>query len=78
MQDQAITSPPTRSSPNKIPSIRSAAAHIAQARLLLLRVATEIPDPLELRDLRDLAGVLQYVVAAIEELEAARKLGATR
>jgi hypothetical protein len=58
--------------------IRSAAAHIAQAKLLLRRVAGETLEPLEVRTLSDLTGVLQYVITAIEELEAKRELGATR
>jgi hypothetical protein len=55
----------TRPQSDKIPALRSACMHAAQSRLLLLRVATETSDPLELRDL---AGVLQYVVTEIEQL----------
>jgi hypothetical protein len=58
--------------------IRTAAAYIAQAKLLVRRAASETLDPLQVRTLRDLAGVLQYVITAIEELEAKRELGATR
>ena len=53
------------------PSIRLAAVHCAQSRLLLLRVAERI-DPLLVPTLLDLAGVLQFVVVSIEELEATR------
>jgi hypothetical protein len=52
--------------------LRSASAHIAQAKLLIRRAAGETRDPLEVRTLRDLAGVLQYVIVAIEQLEATR------
>jgi hypothetical protein len=58
--------------------IRAAAAHIAQAKLLVRRAAGETLDPLQVQTLRDLAGVLQYVITAIEELEATREMGATR
>ena len=63
------TTKPARS--NLVPKhteIRAAAAHAAQSRLLLLR-ATETVDPLQFLTFCDLAGVLQYIVAAIEELE---------
>ena len=68
----------TRPQSDKIPALRSACMHAAQSRLLLLRLAPETSDPLEVRDLCDLAGVLHYVITAIEEIEATRKLGATR
>jgi hypothetical protein len=55
-----------RSNPD--PSIRSAAVYAAQSRLMLLRVAERI-DPLLVPTLLDLAGVLQYLVVSIEELE---------
>jgi hypothetical protein len=55
--------------------IRAAAAHIAQAKLLVRRAAGEILDPLQVQTLLDLAGVLQYVIA---ELKATCELGATR
>jgi hypothetical protein len=56
----------------KIPALRSACTHIAQSRLLILREAIETRDPdLEL-DLRDMAGILEHVLAAIEQLEATR------
>ena len=58
--------------------IRSAAAHIAQAKLLVRRAAGATLDPLQVRTLRDLAGVLQFIITEIEELEATRELGATR
>jgi hypothetical protein len=48
---------------------RAAAVHLAQARLILLREANETLDPLQVRSLRDLAGVLQFL---IEQLEATR------
>ena len=52
------------------PPSRSAAAHCAEAKLLLLRrAAGETCDPLQARSLRDLAGVLQFL---IEQLEATR------
>ena len=47
---------------DKILALRSACAHIAQARLLLRRAAGEALEPLELRDLCDVAGILQYVI----------------
>jgi len=46
---------------------RAAAVHLAQARLILLRETNETLDPLQVRSLRDLAGVLQFL---IEQLEA--------
>jgi hypothetical protein len=48
---------------------RAASAHIAQAKLLIRRAAGETRDPLQVRTLRDLAGVLQFL---IEQLEATR------
>ncbi len=51
-----------RGTDNKIQALRSACAHIAQARLLLRRAAGEALEPLELRDLCDVAGILQYVI----------------
>jgi hypothetical protein len=62
---------PTRATSNKIAALRSASKHIAQAKLLIRRAADEDRDPLEIRTLRDLAGVLQYVIVAIEH-EASR------
>jgi hypothetical protein len=44
-------------------------AAVAQAKLFVLREANETLDPLQIRFLRDLALVLQYV---LEELEATR------
>jgi hypothetical protein len=50
------------------PSIRSAATHCAQSRLLLLREAIETSDPdLEL-ELRDMAGILAHVISELELL----------
>ena len=49
--------------------IRTAAAHIAQAKLLVLRAAGETLDPLEVRTLSDLAGVLQFIITAVDELD---------
>jgi hypothetical protein len=69
---------PTRATSNKIPALRTASTHCAQSRLLLLREAIETGDPdLEL-ELRDMAGILAYVISAIDELEATRKLGVRR
>lgn len=48
---------------------RAAAAHIAQAKLLVTRQANETLDPLQVRSLLDLASVLQFL---IEQLEATR------
>ncbi len=64
-------STPTRSAPS---GVLAAAAHAEQARLLLLRVATESPDPLRARHFRDLAEILGHV----ERLATLRELGATR
>jgi hypothetical protein len=58
--------------------IRVAAAHIAQAKLLVRRAAGETLDPLQVQTLHDLAGVLQYVITAIDELGATRKLRVRR
>jgi hypothetical protein len=65
---QAYDNIPTRAVSNKIPTLRSACMHAAQARLLLLREGIETRDPdLEL-ELRDLAGILAHVLAEIEQL----------
>jgi hypothetical protein len=64
------TNPPPSSS--KIPAIRLAEVHIAQAKLLLLREAIETRDPDLERELRDMAGILAHVISAIDELEATR------
>jgi hypothetical protein len=48
---------------------RAASAHVAQAKLLIRRAAGETLDPRQVRSLRDLAGVLQFL---IEQLEATR------
>ena len=69
---QRITEPARSNPVPKHAEIRAAAAHCAQSKLLLLRVAESIVDPLQVPTLRDLAGVLQYVVASIGELEATR------
>jgi hypothetical protein len=61
------TTNPQQSTPS-IP-LRSVSKHCAQARLLLRRATGETRDPIEIRSLRDLAGVLQYVIVAIEQLE---------
>ena len=61
--------PSIPSTPTRTNEIRSAAAHYAEAKLFLRRAAGEACDPLQVRSLRDLAGVLQYV---IEQLEATR------
>lgn len=66
---QIITNPssPTRNERNlRADEIRSATVHCAQARLLLLRVASH--SELDLVELRDLAGILHHVLVAIEEL----------
>ncbi len=76
MPDQ--TNIPARSPSRKILASGSASTHCAQSRLLLLREAIETGDPdLEL-ELRDMAGILAYVISAIDELEATRKLGVRR
>ena len=70
---------PARSTPSiSRAAIRSAMVHAAQSRLLLRRSAAEARDPHQARTLRDLAGVLQYVITAIEELRDPSELGATR
>jgi hypothetical protein len=47
--------------------IRSAEVHCAQSRLLLLRIADGAGSR-QARDFRDLAGILDYVVSAIEQI----------
>lgn len=66
------TTQSARSTSNKIPVIRSASAHIAEAKLLVRRAAGEIAAiaAIEIRCLRDFAGVLQY---GIELLRSASK-----
>lgn len=63
------TTQSARSTSNKIPAISSASAHIAEAKLLVRRAAGEIAA-IDMRCLRDLAGVLQY---GIELLRSASK-----
>jgi hypothetical protein len=70
MQFDFIT--PTRATSNKIPALSSACMHCAQARLLLLREGVEARDLDLERELRDMAGILAHVLAAIEQLEATR------
>jgi hypothetical protein len=52
---------PDRSTSSKIPALRSSSAHIAEAKLLVRRASGEIAA-IDIRCLRDLAGVLQYVI----------------
>ena len=59
-------------------AIGSASVHAAQSRLLLRRAAAESLDPLHVRTLHDLAGVLQHVITAIEEFRNTSEMGATR
>jgi hypothetical protein len=66
---QAYDNIPTRATSNKIPALRSASAHIAQAKLLVRRAAGETRDSHQVRTLRDLAGILQFL---IEQLKATR------
>lgn len=72
MQTQRSTEP-ARSTPTSSRSeISAAAAHAAQAKLLLRRAASDIVDPLQVPALLDLVSVLQYLVVSIEQLEATR------
>jgi hypothetical protein len=59
---------PPRATDNKILALRSACAHIAQAKLLTLRVANEAGDPDLERELRDMAGILAHVISELEQL----------
>jgi hypothetical protein len=54
-------------------SVRAAAPHVAKARPLLLRLARQTSDPLQARELRDLAGILGRVIAAIERVAILRE-----
>ena len=64
-QMQIITNPPQSTS--SIPTRANATVHCAEAKLLLRRAAAETRDPIEIRSLRDLANVLQYVIEQLEE-----------
>ena len=62
---QIITNPPQSTS--SIPTRANATVHCAEAKLLLRRAAAETRDPIEIRSLRALANVLQYVIEQLEE-----------
>ncbi len=68
MQKQRIT---TRSAAPTAP-LSAALAHVAQAKLLLRRAAAEESSSHQVQALHDLAGVLQYVIEAIEQIEGVR------